>query len=469
MAHARRHSSEGMEAVTSHGMEAIPYHHEGLESVPAEYEYHAPGLQIPVSRDEKESLTPEAREIIRDKPLRALRDRHSSKKWVWIIALITFIVVLGVVLGIALGLTVGQHDHSSSRKAASATATTSPSPTSSAQSTPTNDNPTYLSTSGAFNGTGLAILGLGETGTDAVQLHLYFQHFEGQIRQATLVNLEGSWAGGDDSNIIVASNVLNGTPIATISYAYNGSEIYHVFYLDTSYNLQDVINSNNSNTWTPGLLGDSKFRANKDSTVGLAVCENDDLYGDNGSGGGMRLYYGSTDTTIQELSWGFGDTEWTKSTELTGVNGNGGIECRGVAQDPSYLFVENTDNKLELWYKSFKANANGNWTRGADSSEQLRPNSSIAFSSNAFFQDNTNTITGININESSAASSWSDPIAVGPGMPGTQVNTISTFPTTSGGSGVLHVYFQTNGSNIMEFLRDQSGGEWSSNVIPVGN
>jgi hypothetical protein len=81
-------------------------------------------------------------------------------------------------------------------------------------------NPQYLSKSGAFNGTGLAIasysFGTGGYGV----INVYFQHWTGQIRKLELLN-DGSWAGGDASSI-VATDAKNGTPISAVAYAMDG-------------------------------------------------------------------------------------------------------------------------------------------------------------------------------------------------------------------------------------------------------
>lgn len=80
--------------------------------------------------------------------------------------------------------------------------------------------PNYYSTSGAFNGTGLALatqsFGQETYGTVVV----YFQHWEGDIRSMSLT-ASGSWIGGDESTT-VATNARNGTPIAAVAYAMNG-------------------------------------------------------------------------------------------------------------------------------------------------------------------------------------------------------------------------------------------------------
>ena len=75
----------------------------------------------------------------------------------------------------------------------------------------------YLLASGAFNGTGIAVasqsFGTGGYGL----LNVYFQHFTGSIRKLQLMD-DGSWQGGDSSNI-VATDARNATPISAVAYA----------------------------------------------------------------------------------------------------------------------------------------------------------------------------------------------------------------------------------------------------------
>lgn len=70
-----------------------------------------------------------------------------------------------------------------------------------------------LSTSGAFNGTGIALLDLG---IGSVDLFFYYQHYTGQIRASELRS--NVWRQGQNNNIVVTSNVKNGTPISAVAY-----------------------------------------------------------------------------------------------------------------------------------------------------------------------------------------------------------------------------------------------------------
>jgi hypothetical protein len=78
-------------------------------------------------------------------------------------------------------------------------------------------NPAYISKSGAFNGTGIAIASYSfATGGYGV-INVYFQHWTGQLRKMQLMS-DGTWQGGDSTNI-VATDARNGTPISAVAYA----------------------------------------------------------------------------------------------------------------------------------------------------------------------------------------------------------------------------------------------------------
>lgn len=86
-------------------------------------------------------------------------------------------------------------------------------------------NPAYYSTTGAFNGSGIAIASASFLSEG--QITLFFQHHTGTIRYMQLLN-NGDWIGGTSSEI-VAGDARNGTPIAAVPYDNNGKSTWHVF------------------------------------------------------------------------------------------------------------------------------------------------------------------------------------------------------------------------------------------------
>lgn len=75
-------------------------------------------------------------------------------------------------------------------------------------------NPSYLSTYGAFNGSGLATAATQGASGD---LNVYFQHFSGELRRMQLTD-SNNWVGGDE-NSIVATDAKNATPISIVAYS----------------------------------------------------------------------------------------------------------------------------------------------------------------------------------------------------------------------------------------------------------
>ena len=77
----------------------------------------------------------------------------------------------------------------------------------------------YLSTVGAFNGSGIALASESFASGGYGEIVMYFQHHSGQLRSAQL-DSKGNWQGGDVTDI-VAVDAKNGTPIAAVAYNRN--------------------------------------------------------------------------------------------------------------------------------------------------------------------------------------------------------------------------------------------------------
>lgn len=86
-------------------------------------------------------------------------------------------------------------------------------------------NAAYYSTTGAFNGSGIAIASASFISQG--QISLFFQHYTGSIRYMQLLN-SGDWMGGTTSEI-VADDARNGTPIAAVPYSNDGLDFIHIF------------------------------------------------------------------------------------------------------------------------------------------------------------------------------------------------------------------------------------------------
>ena len=84
---------------------------------------------------------------------------------------------------------------------------------------PTSIPQNFLSTVGAFNGSGIALASESFASGGHGSIVMYFQHHSGQLRSAQL-GTDGSWQGGDVTNV-VAIDAKNGPPIAAVAYARN--------------------------------------------------------------------------------------------------------------------------------------------------------------------------------------------------------------------------------------------------------
>jgi len=88
-------------------------------------------------------------------------------------------------------------------------------------------NPNYLSKSGAFNGTGIAIASYSFDKGGYGVINVYYQHHNSQIRKIQL-NDDGTWFGGDATTII-ATDAKNGTPISAVAYAMDNTSKVRIY------------------------------------------------------------------------------------------------------------------------------------------------------------------------------------------------------------------------------------------------
>ena len=51
------------------------------------------------------------------------------------------------------------------------------------------------------------------------------------------------------------------------------------------------------------------------------------------------------------------------------------------------------------------------------------------------------------------------------GLPGTHLS-VTALPDSSGGNSLL-AFYQTNGTDITEFVRDLDAGQWTSSSVPI--
>lgn len=88
----------------------------------------------------------------------------------------------------------------------------------------------YLSTTGTVNGTGIALAGESWSAGQKRVFTLYFQHHTGDIRYMQYTT-DRSWLGGTRSET-VATDAKVGTPISAVAFFSNGTQYFHIFYVD---------------------------------------------------------------------------------------------------------------------------------------------------------------------------------------------------------------------------------------------
>lgn len=89
---------------------------------------------------------------------------------------------------------------------------------------------------------------------------------------------------------------------------------------------------------------------------------------------GMRLYYGTRDNLVQELSYNLVNKTWQSGFSFTKSNGNSGIALAGSVGGTlfiHYMVCLNSAYQLEVWWKDMNKSSVasqmhpiGVWTRG---------------------------------------------------------------------------------------------------------
>lgn len=125
-----------------------------------------------------------------------------------------------------------------------------------------------------------------------------------------------------------------------------------------------MIHSNESDEWQKGTLGDLQVLASDSPAVGLRATF------EAGNYPSMRLYYGTTDNSIQELTYNSSNKSWHYTFLFPMSNGNSGIELK-KNNSTRYVICLNSAYQLEMWWKDFDvlpvespAHPVGVWTRG---------------------------------------------------------------------------------------------------------
>ncbi|KAM0713733.1 hypothetical protein Q7P37_010695 [Cladosporium fusiforme] len=199
-------------------------------------------------------------------------------------------------------------------------------------------DPSYDSTTGAWNGSGFALTDQG------FLLHVYFQYHSGDL---TWMYEDHGWHG--NASNVLATDARDNTPVSAISYVSGGLEIVHVF-LDADIDQDNIIrqrSGSNSTTarWQSGVLEKASLKAYNADRVALQACW--ESYEESNS---VRLWHASDNATLEEYLWHEGDSEWRWLQTWRGYDGTAGIGCsNGDSQTSIFASFVNTAGRLELW------------------------------------------------------------------------------------------------------------------------
>ncbi|MCJ1285807.1 hypothetical protein MMC26_005148 [Xylographa opegraphella] len=252
---------------------------------------------------------------------------------------------------------------------------------------------------------------------------------------------------------------------------------WSVFFIDNTSTIQNVYRNNQTNVWTLGSIGSHKFKAPSQPGAALSVYWSALWAGTvPGQSGGLVLFAGGLDGLVHEYTWSAdGSDTWNQGFVFSSTNGFAGAACwpgGGITN----LYLQNSAHSLEVWWKDFNTEQTntsthplGIWNRGPAVAAEVRTNSSMAFSNNLYFQDSSNNVLGVAPSGTAEDLSWGPTfeVAAGTAMSGTSIACQTFFPSNTGPSGI-HVYFQTNGTDIVEYIRNQEGGQWAFDYIPAG-
>ncbi|KAI9752050.1 MAG: hypothetical protein M4579_005778 [Chaenotheca gracillima] len=342
-------------------------------------------------------------------------------------------------------------------------------------------SPAQIAPEGAINGSGIVALDLAD---GSRRIALYSQHFNGEIRKYEY--LDGTWTGGTGNDVVVESGAKDGTPLMGLSYAIQGELIWRVFFVDENNTLQERINSNlTASGWAHGSLGDGNFKVSESSHVGLTACRNYQWYGApyNSSGFGIRLYYGGDDHAVRELQWSYGHQAWGAGAVFDDANGDGGMECTiddTNENSVTNLWLLNKAGELEHRWYDFNETAktpthpSNTWVKGNSIAGPTKDSAIAAIRVLPGTQKLVHAqLDGGIVREyvAEGAAELSNfttyqSISGSPAIVGGRLGSVVL--TTNHGGQEIHVFYQTNGTDVTDFIRTLDGDTWSPNSVPTG-
>ncbi|KAL9592183.1 MAG: hypothetical protein Q9179_006973 [Wetmoreana sp. 5 TL-2023] len=271
---------------------------------------------------------------------------------------------------------------------------------------------------------------------------------------------------------------------------------WHIFYISANNTITEIINSNKTNVWSPGPINHLNLQPMNDPNVGLQACWYGSFYSDvsynhspvpgqsnnttsqSDQSIGIHLWYAKNPTTFQSVGWTYGENEWNLQQTFESYNGHAGVGCYSWGPGSNtYVFFINMENELNILWKDLNTTLKSTsrhpidqWNK-ANVAIPVYQNSSVGFTNYLYIQNPDLSIGGFNISwaaENTSIIPNQDFIISGKkGLPGTHLS-VTALPDTSGGNSLL-AFYQTNGTDITEFVRDLDAGQWTSSTVPIPN
>ncbi|KAF2644169.1 hypothetical protein P280DRAFT_226235 [Massarina eburnea CBS 473.64] len=356
----------------------------------------------------------------------------------------------------------------------------------------------YYTSNGTFNGSGIALATEFWNNEQRKIMTIYFQHWSGEIRSMQLTP-KGEWIGGTKSELI-ASDAKNATPISAVSYSFNETSVWHIFYISKDGHIKQKQNSNDTNIWQDGPISSLKLAAYDAPNVGIQACWYGNYYGDsdannfptrdgnnntipfNSTTHGMHFWYPTNETTFVQYGWYEGQKQWVEQHTWTGMNAHAGVGCFSWGPGTvTYAMMVDEKNTATVWWKDTDTNVSSTELHPINTWENatqyaipnVDPSSSLGYTEFFYTQSPDGSIVGHDINWAAERTSGVDEntFAVGgprgavPGLKGTHIS-VTAVDNRSGGKN-LYVFYQTHGDDLSVFTRDWKGGQWTQGELPI--
>lgn len=192
----------------------------------------------------------------------------------------------------------------------------------------------------------------------------------------------------------------------------------------------------------------------------------------------MHLWYASDETTFQQLGWRAGDSKWAFQQSWLELNGHAGVGCYSWGEGTvTYVMFSDLSDTVNFYWKDTNSNTTStanhpinSWTNTSIAINNVDPASSLGYTNYFYAQlAETGMVQGFNVTWAAENTSFVDKdsftVAGEPALPGSHLS-VSAIPNQSGGD-TLVVFYQTNGSDVTEYIRDLTGGQWSAVDIGI--